>query len=599
MKLFSKIETKVLAAFLLAVLIVTALAISSWKLSRDQVDSALAESRTQELLGSISGVDAGLRQTESSTRAYVITGDSSFLNERDEGLSDLENALRRVNALISGKARQMDRWHKLRALVDARVIVSDNLVLVRGTENFEAARAVVLQGAGRDLSRRILTIAREMEGEELWLLAERNAEHARLRVSAVTMAIVSTLVLISLLTGSYFVIRRQVETTEASLRELNVAKTRFESILNTAVDGIITIDENGIAKTFNAAAERIFGYTALEVVEKNIKILMPEPFFGKHDEYLERYRTTGEARIINSGREVLGRRKNGETFPMRLDVSEMHLGGSMFYNGSVRDITEQKRMETQLRQKNDELEKQSRYAQEANRLKSEFLANMSHELRTPLNAIIGFSELIYDGKVGAVSPNHKEYLGDILTSSKHLLQLINDVLDLAKVESGTFEFKPEPVELEKVICEIRDVLRALILRKCVQLDVVVDPAIGGVFIDPSKLKQVLYNYLSNALKFTGDSGRITVRATPKGTEQFLIEVKDTGIGIKEADLHRLFTEFQQLDSSAAKKYQGTGLGLALTKRIVEAQGGHVGVTSVFGEGSVFYAVLPRMMHAGT
>ena len=146
--------------------------------------------------------------------------------------------------------------------------------------------------------------------------------------------------------------------------------------------------------------------------------------------------------------------------------------------------------------------------QEASRLKSEFLANMSHELRTPLNAIIGFAELMHRGKVGPVSAEHQEYLGDILTSSKHLLQLINDVLDLAKVESGKMEFRPEPVDLAKLAGEVRDILRGLAASKRLQVEIHVDPEVATVVVDPARVKQILYNYLSNAIKFTPEGGRI-------------------------------------------------------------------------------------------
>src|SRR5581483_4715737 len=168
----------------------------------------------------------------------------------------------------------------------------------------------------------------------------------------------------------------------------------------------------------------------------------------------------------------------------------------------IRDITEQKRLQEQLRRKNEELEEQYRRVQEANRLKSEFLANMSHELRTPLNGIIGFAQLMHDEKVGPVSADHKEYLGDILTSSRHLLQLINDVLDLAKVESGKMDFNPEPVAMDQIVSEVRDILRTLAAGKLIQIDVIVEPEVREVVADPSRLKQILYNYLSNAIKFT-------------------------------------------------------------------------------------------------
>ncbi len=247
----------------------------------------------------------------------------------------------------------------------------------------------------------------------------------------------------------------------------------------------------------------------------------------------------------------------------------------------------------QLRAAYDELEEKNRLVERASRMKSEFLANMSHELRTPLNGIIGFAELMHDGKLGAVASNHKEYLGDILSSARHLLGLINDILDLAKVETGKIAFHPEPVMLSRLVGEVRDIVSASAARKHVAIEVETDPAVENLVLDPGKLKQVLYNYLSNALKFTDDHGRITVRAVAEPGECLRIEVQDDGIGIRPEDMERLFVEFHQLDSTSTKKYPGTGLGLALTKRIVEAQGGRVGARSAYGRGSTFYAILPR------
>src|SRR5207249_2718218 len=167
------------------------------------------------------------------------------------------------------------------------------------------------------------------------------------------------------------------------------------------------------------------------------------------------------------------------------------------------------------------------------------------------------------------------------------------VQEVAKVESGKMEFRPEPLDVGKVVGEVRDILRSLAGSKRIPVEVEVAPGLGDVVIDAGKLKQVLYNYLSNALKFTDEGGKVTVRAGPEGDDRFRLEVEDSGIGIKPEDHARLFVEFEQLDASAAKKYAGTGLGLALTRRIVEAQGGQVGVRSAPGRGSVFYAVLPR------
>jgi len=253
------------------------------------------------------------------------------------------------------------------------------------------------------------------------------------------------------------------------------------------------------------------------------------------------------------------------------------------------------RMAQFLEEQQQALEEQSTLAQQANQSKSAFLASMSHELRTPLNGIIGFSELLHDEVVGPLSEEQKEYLGDVLASGRHLLALINELLDLAKVEAGKMTFSPEVVDLEQLTGEGCDSLRPLASHKGIHVKMQVDPTLSKLRLDPAKFKQVLYNYLSNAIKNTPEEGRVTVTVGPQDEETFVLEVEDTGIGILPEDIERLFVDFQQLDTYPARRDQGTGLGLALTRRIVEAQGGSVGVHSTPGQGSIFFAILPRVM----
>jgi signal transduction histidine kinase/CheY-like chemotaxis protein len=241
---------------------------------------------------------------------------------------------------------------------------------------------------------------------------------------------------------------------------------------------------------------------------------------------------------------------------------------------------------------NEKLVQQRRLAEQASQAKSAFLANMSHELRTPLNAIIGFSELMMNGN-GTAEAERKEYLGHVVASGRHLEQLVNDILDLSKVEAGKMEFHPQPVELPGLVGDVTDTMRVLADRKQIELDIDVAPEMPWAVVDPARFKQVLYNYLSNALKFTPEGGRVCIRIEPVQEGRFRLAVEDTGIGISLEDQQRLFHEFEQVDQTVRKEHQGTGLGLALVKRIVESQGGAVGVESTPGTGSVFYAELPR------
>ena len=395
---------------------------------------------------------------------------------------------------------------------------------------------------------------------------------------------------------------------EAALQE---SEARYRMLFDCAPDGIIIADREGRCFDANPAMCRMVGYSHDELAGMSVadivsteEVVYIAPGLGAIE--------TGE----DYYREWQLRRSDGSTFAAEVVGTQMPDGSPL---GIIRDITERKRVEQALQQmtrelerrvdertqelqtvqlalhaKNMDLAQQNRQVEAASRFKSEFLANMSHELRTPLNAIIGFSELMHDGRVGPVSAEHKEYLGDVLSSSRHLLQLINDVLDLAKVEAGKLEFRLETIDLARTLDEVRDVIHALVLQKHLQISVEIDPQLNGIVGDVAKLKQILYNFLSNAIKFSHQRGIISVRVFPQAAF-FRIEVEDHGIGIKNEDQVRLFEEFQQLDIEPALRHTGTGLGLALTKRLAEAQGGYVGVSSVHGEGSIFFAVLPRVL----
>ncbi|MDP1713347.1 MAG: ATP-binding protein [Anaerolineales bacterium] len=248
---------------------------------------------------------------------------------------------------------------------------------------------------------------------------------------------------------------------------------------------------------------------------------------------------------------------------------------------------------------NEEKEKRAKELEYANRMKSEFLANMSHELRTPLNGIIGFTEFLIDEKPGPLRPKQKEYLSDVLNSARHLLQLINDMLDLAKVEAGKMELHPETFSVRKALEEVTAVIKGIAHKKHIMVSIEVSDGLDTVTLDQHKFKQVLYNLLSNAVKFSDEGGQVDIHVRRLDPHQLEVQVRDTGIGIKAEDINRLFTEFEQLDSGITRRFEGTGLGLALTKKIVEFQGGHINVESEHGKGSVFTVVLPVMMEKET
>ena len=353
-----------------------------------------------------------------------------------------------------------------------------------------------------------------------------------------------------------------------------------------SLDMLCISDLNGYMYRVNPAWEKALGFSAAELGSKPwIEFVHPEDR-PRAETALQNMRLGIETEHL----ELRFLSKSGDYRWLVGSATPAVDQGVVF--AAVSDITERKRLEDQLRTQNLELEEQNRRVEAASRMKSEFLANMSHELRSPLNGIIGFTELLYDGKLGPIPERPRTFLDRVHSSAKHLLQLINGVLDLSKVEAGRMEFRPEHVSVSGIIQEVTGILDPFADEKQIRIETEIDEQVDQVFTDPGKLKQILHNYLSNALKFTGAGGRVAVRLKSEGASEFRLEVSDTGEGIAEKDFGRLFVEFQQLDATKAKRHQGTGLGLALTKRIVEAQGGRVGVKSKLGEGSTFFAVLP-------
>ena len=384
-------------------------------------------------------------------------------------------------------------------------------------------------------------------------------------------------------------VRRQRRRVEEALRD---SEARKAAIFDSALDSIISIDHAGKIIEFNPQAERTFGYRRDDVIGQPMdELIIPPSLRLRHREALARYLATGTGSVIGRRLELTGMRSDGSEFPVELSLTSISTSKPMF-TAYLRDLTEQKKQEESL-QHSREMAEQNLRIQEANRLKSEFLANMSHELRTPLNAVIGFAEMLFDGKAGPVNDEQKEYLNDILTSGQHLLQLINDVLDLAKIEAGKMVLDLEPFSLKTAAEEVCTIMRPIAAKRNITINLEVAEDAVAVTLDVRKLKQVLYNLLSNAVKFSHEKGVVKLAIGLDAHDQLHIQVRDSGIGIKNADLPRIFSEFEQLESGTSRRFSGTGLGLSLTKKIVELHNGSITVHSEFGKGSTFSITMPR------
>jgi PAS domain S-box-containing protein len=350
---------------------------------------------------------------------------------------------------------------------------------------------------------------------------------------------------------------------------------RTQTILDNVMDGIITINERGDVESFNQSAEKIFGYQADEVIGRNVKMLMQEQYHGEHDGYLHNYVNTGKKKIIGIGRQVVGRRKDGTTFPMDLAISEMTMGERRMFTGIVRDITERVKME---------------------RMKSEFISTVSHELRTPLTSIRGSLALIVGGVVGELPAAAKPLVDIAHKNSERLILLVNDILDMEKIEAGKMEFDMKPIQLIPLLEHALTSNRAYGEQH--KVGYVLENELPGVMVkaDENRLMQVLANLLSNAAKFSLPGGLVRVGIDQIG-QRIRISIKDNGLGIPSEFQSRIFQKFAQADASDTKKKGGTGLGLSITKAIVEQMGGHIGFTSKPNVLTIFFIEFPVFKEA--
>ena len=512
-------------------------------------------------------------------------------------------------------------------------------------------------------------------------------------------------------------LRDALETTQRTLQEAQISEAQQRAVINTMADALIVIDDHGLIQRFNPAAERIFGYDAMEVLDKNVSMLMPEPHASAHDAYLARYRESGESRLINRTVEVEGRHKSGKPVILEMNINEIDTGEQRMFSGTLRDVTETRQRETELRiaaiafethegivitdpeariirvnraftkitgypaeevigenprllqsgrqtpefyqqmwhsllhegqwageiwnkRKNGEIypqwasinavrdadgntthyvgsfmdiselrEKERQLArardeaEAAARAKAEFLSVMSHEIRTPMNGIMGMAQLL---SATELDEEQRQYLDTMHNSGKALVELVNDILDFSRIESGRMELEQIPFDLEQTAREVITLLEPGARDKGLEL-VFLFPESAPRWLtgDPGRIRQILLNLIGNAIKFT-EQGQVRLEidiqeAEDPGLSGVCLKIIDSGIGIPPEQQERLFESFTQADASTTRKFGGTGLGLAICRKLIDLMGGQIELESQPGKGTCFTVslTLPPVIEAAS
>ncbi len=644
------IKSKLLVGLGIPVMILVIVGLGSHFNNTRLVKTMHWKAHTYEVLGTLENLISYSKDLETGQRGFILSSNEIFLEPYLSARKDVYSELERLATLTADNPSQQRMIERLRPLLDAKIAESKRSIQYQRKGDHEAAMAVVRSGRGKQLMDGIRALTVEMRSAESHLLRLREeSARASIRIARLSTTIglataVMLVVLVTFLTmrsvlsriGTAVNIARRLSSGErdiaiddssadevgtllhalkkaqASILEsetalqavttqaqdsnaklqhavatLSDSEQRMGAILDTTVDGIIVIDEQRNIKAFNPAAERLFGYADDEVMEQNVKLLMPEPYQSAHDGYVRNYVATGDAKVIGTGREVEGKRKDGTVFPLELAVSEMQVAGERMFTGVVRDITERKQAEREILAARDA-------AEAANVAKSSFLANMSHELRTPLNAIIGYSEMLEEEAQELKLDTFVPDLERIHGAGKHLLTLINDILDLSKIEAGSMELLIERFPLQAFLDDVVSMTQPLAKKNTNRLKLVCAENSGLIATDEIKLRQILFNLLSNAAKFT-ENGEIQLEVKREGladTDWVIFRVQDTGIGMDPEQLEGIFSEFVQADRSTTRRFGGTGLGLAISRRYCEMLGGSLKVESSAGVGSTFTARIP-------
>ncbi len=581
---------------IVAMMVLLANAWISYRNTKQLVDSSGRVEHTQVVRATIGEVQASASDAVAAQRGYLLIGDPRFLEPYEFSRTNIAGHLQQLADLTIDNSSQQQRLVLLRDAITQEFLVLDQAIASRKTAAADFSRRPELLTQAKVAMDAIRKNTKEMDAEEARLLTARDADAKSNYHKALTTLGVATVAAIALVVLSYLLIRRDEAMRLVATKEQNRLANYNQLLIESTGDGIYGVDMNGNCTFLNAAGARMLGLARDTIVGQPIQTL-------SHHSHADRtpypIADSPISKAIQSG---IGARVDNEVFwrPDHTAFPVEYTANPIRHDGKVEgvvvafsDITGRKRAEAELLRAKDEAETAKAESEAANVAKSEFLANMSHELRTPLNAVIMYSELLQEEAVDRGVESFVPDLERIRAGGKHLLALVNGVLDLSKIEAGKMDLYLETFDIASMVNEVATTVEPLIHKKLNKLDVQCPADIGSMHADLTKVRQILFNLLSNAAKFA-EKGTITMQISRDAGKGGWItfRVSDTGIGMSPDQLQKLFQPFTQADASTTRKFGGTGLGLVISKNFCHMMGGDVVVESRPGEGSTFTVRLP-------
>lgn len=553
-------------------------------------DSFAWVEHTNEVLRNISASERALLEAESGERGYLLTGERSYLDSYNRSQVQIPKLLDLLRQLVSDNPNQTERLDGLRQSINAR-LEEFRQAIEAGPGRLNDALAILTTARSTQLTPRIEDKIAQFRQAELSLLEERqqNADHAAVLATFFAGA-TSILALLSAAVGVHLLQRQRTvgqlraanDELTKSQQDLKSREAHLESILATVPDAMVIIDETGVIQSFSATAERLFGFTALDVRGQNVSILMPTPYRQEHDGYLARYLTTGERHIIGIGRVVVGQRKDGSTFPMELSVGEVLLEGKRQFIGFVGDLTQRQERERALHEVQSELMHVSRLS-----TMGEMASSLAHELNQPLAAMTNYLQ----GSKRLLENRPDERVGlarEALDKAADQALRAGQVIQRLRAFVARGETEKRIQSIKKLVEEASALALLAAKEQSIQVTMEFDPSVDLVLVDRIQIQQVLLNLLRNAIEAMQASARrqLVVSTTPAADHMVAVNVTDTGPGIAPEVASKLFQPF------TTTKRSGMGVGLSISRTIIESHGGQIIVAPSPGGGTIFRFTLP-------